>query len=456
MVKSKKTIYGLTLTALIIIAVPAIWFFTIIFEREKPVINPDTLPGFISQKQKIQISISDMKLGIQELKVSYSQGAREVTLLEKEFPYKEFLIKNGLREYTEVIELDPMELSLAQGKLDFKIQAFDYSKRNGGDGNISIIKHSMIVDTIPPAIRARSRQHYFAQGGSGIITYKTSPDTVESGVYVNDKFFKGFPAGEGYEEETCVAYFALPFNEGDDPEIYLWAKDKASNTTQSAFYYHIKKKSFRDDSVTVSDRLLKRILPNFDYCRFDPALSDVDKFVKINNELRKKNKDYLLELSKETKPEKLWEGAWKRMKGAEMAGFADHRSYLYNDEKIDDQNHMGIDLASFANSPIEAANDGVVIFAQKLGIYGLTVVIDHGQGLASLYGHLSSFSVAQGSVVKKGDVIAYSGRTGLANGDHLHFSILVHGIFVNPLEWWDAHWIKNNITRKLDLMKKAE
>ena len=139
-----------------------------------------------------------------------------------------------------------------------------------------------------------------------------------------------------------------------------------------------------------------------------------------------------------------------------MAGFADHRSYLYNDEIIDDQNHMGVDLASFANSPIEAANDGVVIFAQNLGIYGLTVVIDHGQGLASLYGHLSSFSVAQGSVVKKGDVIAYSGRTGLANGDHLHFSILVHGIFVNPLEWWDAHWIKNNITRKLDLIKKAE
>ena len=106
-----------------------------------------------------------------------------------------------------------------------------------------------------------------------------------------------------------------------------------------------------------------------------------------------------------------------------MVGPLKGTRYFYNDKKIDDQNHMGF---------------------------------DHGQGLASLYGHLSSFSVAQGSVVKKGDVIAYSGRTGLANGDHQHFSILVHGIFVNPLEWWDARWIKNNITRKLDLIKKAE
>jgi murein DD-endopeptidase MepM/ murein hydrolase activator NlpD len=137
-----------------------------------------------------------------------------------------------------------------------------------------------------------------------------------------------------------------------------------------------------------------------------------------------------------------------------MARFADDRTYYYKGKKIDEQYHMGIDLASSANSPVEAGNNGKVIFAGKNGIYGLMVVIDHGQGIASLYGHLSEMKVAAGDLVKKGDVIGITGQTGLAGGDHLHFSMLVHGIFVNPLEWLDKHWIEDNITNKLDLIKQ--
>jgi murein DD-endopeptidase MepM/ murein hydrolase activator NlpD len=115
---------------------------------------------------------------------------------------------------------------------------------------------------------------------------------------------------------------------------------------------------------------------------------------------------------------------------------------------VDHQVHLGIDLASTAHSPIPAANGGRVAFAQELGIYGKTIVIDHGLGLFSLYGHLSRMGVAKDQMVSKGEIIGSTGSTGLAGGDHLHFSMLVHDTFVNPVEWWDPAWIKNNISEK--------
>ena len=139
-----------------------------------------------------------------------------------------------------------------------------------------------------------------------------------------------------------------------------------------------------------------------------------------------------------------------------MARFADHRDYYYQGEKVDEQVHLGVDLASLANSPVQAANSGRVVFAARNGIYGLAVVIDHGQGLSSLYGHLSTISVESGQEVKKGDIIGHTGQTGLAGGDHLHFAIMVSGVPVDPIEWWDSHWIDDNITKKLDLLKELE
>jgi len=139
---------------------------------------------------------------------------------------------------------------------------------------------------------------------------------------------------------------------------------------------------------------------------------------------------------------------------ATMATFGDERKYFYNGDFIDKKFHLGIDLASLAMSPVQASNNGKVIYAQDLGIYGQTVVIDHGQGLYTIYGHLSEIDVNDGQIVKKGDAIGLTGSTGLATGDHLHFGFLIQGIPVNPIEWWDAHWIKDNIDRKIDRVSK--
>ena len=161
------------------------------------------------------------------------------------------------------------------------------------------------------------------------------------------------------------------------------------------------------------------------------------------------------DMKRETISKRLWEGASLSHKNAATtARFADRRLYYYKGKKIDEQVHLGVDLASLVNSEVQAANNGRVIFADCLGIYGVTIILDHGQGLASTYSHLSKKVIEVGQEVKKGEVIGLTGQTGLAGGDHLHFGIMIGGVLVNPIEWWDPHWVQDNITKKLALLNR--
>ena len=175
------------------------------------------------------------------------------------------------------------------------------------------------------------------------------------------------------------------------------------------------------------------------------------KFLVINGELRQKNNAKIASFAAQTKPELLWGGAVFHPFGntAVESAFADHRTYIYKGKEVDQQVHLGFDLASFAGTPIVSANRGIVVFAEELGIYGNCVIIDHGFGVQSLYGHLSSIDVKAGQTVEKEQQIGRSGMTGMAGGDHLHFTMLVNGKMVNPVEWWDPHWIEDRILRKL-------
>jgi murein DD-endopeptidase MepM/ murein hydrolase activator NlpD len=164
--------------------------------------------------------------------------------------------------------------------------------------------------------------------------------------------------------------------------------------------------------------------------------------------MRKENFSAIQKICMKSAPKELWEGEFLRMSNAApMALFGDKRSYVYEGKVVGESVHEGVDLAANARSPIEASNKGIVVFTGALGIYGNTVIIDHGLGLFSLYAHLSSIDTTVGKTVAKGEKIGLSGMSGLAGGDHLHFSIMVGGKFVDPKEWWDPHWIKDNITR---------
>jgi murein DD-endopeptidase MepM/ murein hydrolase activator NlpD len=170
--------------------------------------------------------------------------------------------------------------------------------------------------------------------------------------------------------------------------------------------------------------------------------------------MRKRNAETFAALADQASPSIAWQGVFMRLpKAANRAQFADHRVYKYRGAIIDRQVHLGADLASLQQAPVPAANNGQVVFAGNVGIYGNTVAIEHGLGIFSLYSHLSSITVQVGDKVSKGDNIGRTGTTGLAVGDHLHFGMMVHNTLVNPIEWWDAHWIQNNITQKINLLR---
>jgi murein DD-endopeptidase MepM/ murein hydrolase activator NlpD len=397
----------------------------------------------------------DAKRGIKSLKVVAIQEGREIPLIEASFPFKGLFNQEGVHRVEKELAVDPLKLNLSQGAAVVRVLVRDYSRRGWGDGNLSQVDYRIIVDTVPPQIRAISRQHYLNTGGTGLVAYGSSPDTADSGVLVNNRFFPGFKVKGTSQEGSYVCFFAVPLHVQPKTTFHLWAKDQAGNQSKKAFSYRIRRKRFRKDKIRISDRFLKQVLPYFDSKGAVQEVTEIDRFLKINKDLRKKNNSEFRRLGSKSRAEALFGGVWLRLKNsATMARFGDQRTYYYKGKRIDEAVHLGVDLASLANAKVPAANHGQVIFSDRMGIYGFTVVLDHGQGLGSVYSHLSKCVVRAGQMVKKGEVIGSTGRTGLAGGDHLHFGIMVSGVFVNPVEWWDSHWIQDNVDRKLALLKK--
>ena len=456
--KKKRSGLFFTIVSVFLFLSLAVWYLTQVFEGEKPQIRLQPLPDFISGTQRFTLNISDTNRGLRSLSVSVSQGNREINILKESFPFKDLLNRDGFHRFSTEFSLDPGRLNLSQGEICLKVSVWDYSRRRGGDGNLSVFSRKMVVDTIQPALRAISRRHYLNSGGAGLIVYQASQDTVESGVFVASIFYAGFSVNQETKEGSHLCYFGVPYNAKSNLDIHLWAKDRAGNISTAKFYYRIRRKTARKVKMNISDRFLERVIPDFSYDKLTPGTTNIQKFIIVNSELRKENTLFFNKLKTKTSAEQLWNGAaWMRLKNAAtMAWFGDERSYYYKGKNVSNAVHMGMDLASLANSEVQAANNGHVIFAGPLGIYGRTVVLDHGQGLASTYSHLSSITVKVNDLVNKGHPIGFTGQTGLAGGDHLHFGVMVGGVFVNPIEWWDSHWIQDNIKRKLALLKKQD
>lgn len=392
---------------------------------------------FIGPNQELEFSVEDKKSGMEFAKVSIRQDdyKREISMFD--FP------REGVHRKELKLNIKPGSLGLKDGKATLIISAGDYSLFD----NETTLEKEIVIDTHPPRIEMmRSFNHYISVGGSCLALYNVSEDALESGILVRDIFFKGYPlATDGMH----VVYFALPWNASTLTPIMLVAKDDAGNAAKISFPCSIRMKTFRKVKMNISDRFLNQKMPEF-INRCDNLGDDnLDAFLKVNRRLRQENKRSIDAICNKSLTERLWEGSFLRMKGSPEAQFADKRTYYHNGKMIDEQVHMGVDIAALKQFPVKAANNGMVVFADYIGIYGNTIIMDHGQGLFSMYSHLSGFKVKPGTEVKKGGVIGHTGTTGLAGGDHLHFSMIVHGIFVNPKEWWDPHWIKDNITAKL-------
>jgi murein DD-endopeptidase MepM/ murein hydrolase activator NlpD len=311
-----------------------------------------------------------------------------------------------------------------------------------------------------PTIAVLSTKHYVNLGGSEMVVYRAMPSDVESGIQVGDLTYPGYPAAgakiEGVhisDPAVKVAFFALRFDQDVNTPMFAYARDEAGNSARADFDRLTFPKPFKRSRIELNDNFLNRVVPAILETTTDvkPEGDTLQKFLVINGDLRRKNAEKIASFARQSSPDMLWAGVVFHpfTSSAVEAAFADQRTYVYQGKEVDRQVHLGFDLAKVVNSPIVAANRGKVVYAAPLGIYGNCVIVDHGMGVQSLYAHLSSIGVQPGQEVAKEQELGRSGQTGLAGGDHLHFTMLVNGQMVNPVEWWDQHWIQDRIIRKL-------
>jgi murein DD-endopeptidase MepM/ murein hydrolase activator NlpD len=283
---------------------------------------------------------------------------------------------------------------------------------------------------------------------------------VSSGVRVGDVVYSGFPlSGAGVQADPAlrIAFFALLYDQDLRAKFVAFARDEAGNEATASFIDNVFEKPQKKSRIELDDKFVGRVVPEIlehsPELKLAPPSAGADMipaFLEVNGELRRRNADQIAALAKNTAPSRLWDGPFVQLGNSKVeAAFADHRTYVYKGKEVDHQVHLGFDLAVTSHVPVVAANAGTVLNASWLGIYGNCVILDHGMGVQSLYGHLSSFDVKVGDRVSRGQTIGRSGMTGLAGGDHLHFTMLVNGRMVNPVEWWDQHWIQDRVLRKL-------
>jgi murein DD-endopeptidase MepM/ murein hydrolase activator NlpD len=307
------------------------------------------------------------------------------------------------------------------------------------------------VRLVPPELAVVSIQNYATQGGAGVVVYRVGDSAVRDGVQAGEWFFPGAPLPEGGPgDRLCL--FGVPWDLDDGAALRVIAEDDVANRGEIAFVDRFFPKPPARDRIGLSDSFMARVVPEI--LRRTPELSDrgtlLENYLQVNGELRRLNAEELVELGRDSAPAFLWTEPFTSLPNAQvMSAFADQRTYLYEGRPVDEQTHLGYDLASVAQAPVPAANRGIVVMARYFGIYGNSVVLDHGHGLMSLYAHLSTIDVEEGQDVERGAVLGRTGATGLAGGDHLHFTTLVRGLPVNPTEWWDANWIRDRVARKL-------
>jgi len=442
-VSSPALLISLSLFALIVIGL-----FFLFFEAEKPTIALENDSGSIARNDTIAVTVGDAKSGLRRVTIEAIQGNLKKELLIKDYPRHGYTGLIGpASDRLEALFSAP-NFGFKEGDIELVITARDYSLLGGfGGGNTAVLRKTVRLDTKPPVITLVANKPFIAPGGSGLAIYKIDEPAREHGVLLNGRLFRGYPlAGvkDGY-----VCYFALPYDAPKLEQAVLRATDLAGNTTSLALAMRFKPVKWKQDKIPISDGFLAMKLPEFAQHYPEMRGTPLEQYLYVNGEVRRANEKKINELCGKSDEKRLWSGAFTRARGSAPAGFADHRTYVYNGAEFDKQVHLGMDIASTAHAQVRAAGAGTVIFTDYMGIYGNMVLLDHGQGLFSLYAHMSQIDVKVGDTVAKDSVLGLTGATGMAAGDHLHFSMLVQGVFVTPIEWWDPHWIQVNVDEPL-------
>lgn len=442
---------GLLLAAVFVALVGAIVLGWRRLEGAPPVVEAPEALVLGTAPETIEIRITDEASGLRTANVRLLAQSGSRTLYEEIWPGH--LFGGGAPgSHAQQIELtlDPAQLQVPDGPATLVVDARDWSWRDGFAGNRAELSIPVTVDTRPPSVSVLSGLTYVYRGGSGAAVYRLGEDVERDGVRIADAFFRGHPHPAGGPRDR-VALFSIPVDAPERPEVRVVAVDAAGNEGTVRFPAQVLERVFRSSELTLSDDFIERVARPLaeaaGLASDDPAAT----FRAVNEDLRARNEATIRERLAGSDLERQWGGAFQQLPGSQvMSRFAEHRTYLYRGKPISTARHFGFDLASTARAPVTAAGAGRVVMAEDLGIYGNCVVVDHGIGLASLYGHLSQIDVAVGDDVEQGARLGLSGETGLAGGDHLHFAFLVGDSYVDPLEWWDPKWVRSHVEVRLE------
>lgn len=443
--------------ALAIAGLGALWWLK--FERGEPaaLILPHVEALGRQTPFEVRVSPGTAPLRSISVRLRVAEGDRQgavFDLARETYPppsWREGAVERQLR-----VEVDLAQLGVPEGPAAIEVVAETYAWRLWRAERGPLLALPVEVDLTPPRVEVLSAPHNLRLGGADLAVFRQSADTVRSGIAVDGYFF---PATRGYfsDGEIAVALFAAPQDLAGEIRFQVVAADAAGNERRVDLPARLKLRRFAERTLAISDGFLQRKVPEIMAAsRVSPAGSLLDQYLYINRQLRAQNEARIRELTAASHPAPLWDGPFRRQpNAAPISSFADRRTYEYNGQVIDHQTHLGFDLASTRMAAVPAAQNGIVVFADHLGIYGNAVILDHGLGVFTLYGHLSSVSVKPGDRVRAEELLGRTGESGLAGGDHLHFSVMLHGVHIDPIEWWDAHWMRDHVASRLALFPRA-
>lgn len=418
------------------------------FEREKPQVILNT-NGFWNLKKPLNLSVEDSS-GIKSYKIILKTSSGE-KVINSEQP----LILKG--KVNIAVEPPRGSYAMKDKEVSLRVEATDASKWNFLNGNTAVKEFTLKVDNRRPSVVAISHSYKITRGGSAVVIFKAEDENLKD-VYIKTNYGKKFIPQPFYEDGYYISLLAWPVGERNF-KANIIAKDYAGNVAKSYIPMYLTQKNYRISRIKLSNSFLNGKIAELaeEFLETQGIDNPLEQFKVINEDVRAKNEKLIHEITSKVPQEKITQFKMKKMKPLKsaitVASFGDHRKYLYKGKYISESYHLGLDLASYARDNITPQNSGDVVYSDFNGLYGNMPIIYHGLGLYTLYGHCSSVNVNSGDFINGGNIVAKTGKSGYAMGDHLHFGVLVQGIEVRPAEWMDTAWIKLNIA---DIINNAK
>jgi len=344
--------------------------------------------------------------GVLELTLDAQDEKMKIKRLNVQVDEQEIVQRRpGEKNTVETVPIDTTNLK--EGEHSLTVKVVDGALRR----NTTIESINFTADNTPPALEIEPRPAAVKQGYTLAIFVKSDEplsglsgrlfgrDTVFYPSESDDKLYRGLVGVSVYEKVKTHP-------------LEITGIDRAGNQQTKQGDIQVKKTKFEKGVVNLPKRK-KRLLT-------DTKARSLDK--------KKTTQAYSKEETKQ-----LWNNMSIRpTTGWVTSSFGKRR--VYNNGVLKSV-HLGLDIANKTGTPVKAINSGIVALAESLPIHGISVIINHGQGVYSAYNHLSETQVNVNDRVEKGQIIGLIGETGQATGPHLHWGVRVNGINVNPEEW---------------------